>query len=69
MTRAEPVTRAEPMPPTTRAKPVIPTTQVGPVTVVGLDAAGAPPHPALAPVLAAAGLVVGAARHLAAVPV
>ncbi|WP_051708102.1 bifunctional cobalt-precorrin-7 (C(5))-methyltransferase/cobalt-precorrin-6B (C(15))-methyltransferase [Micromonospora parva] len=57
------------MPPTTRAKPVIPTTQVGPVTVVGLDAAGAPPHPALAPVLAAAGLVVGAARHLAAVPV
>ncbi|GGO28017.1 precorrin-6y C5,15-methyltransferase subunit CbiE [Micromonospora parathelypteridis] len=40
-----------------------------PVTVVGLDAAGATPHPALAPVLAAAGLVVGAARHLAAVPV
>ncbi|WP_410817732.1 precorrin-6y C5,15-methyltransferase (decarboxylating) subunit CbiE [Micromonospora sp. 050-3] len=39
------------------------------VTVVGLDAAGAPPHPALAPVLATAGLVVGAARHLAAVPV
>ncbi|TNH31672.1 precorrin-6y C5,15-methyltransferase (decarboxylating) subunit CbiE [Micromonospora orduensis] len=39
------------------------------VTVVGLDAAGAPPHPALAPVLAAAGLVVGAARHLASVPV
>ncbi|MET8044944.1 precorrin-6y C5,15-methyltransferase (decarboxylating) subunit CbiE [Micromonospora sp. NPDC005215] len=39
------------------------------VTVVGLDAAGAPPHPALAPVLAAAGLVVGAARHLAVVPV
>ncbi|MEU5781217.1 precorrin-6y C5,15-methyltransferase (decarboxylating) subunit CbiE [Micromonospora lupini] len=39
------------------------------VTVVGLDAAGAPPHPALAPALAAAGLVVGAARHLAAVPV
>ena len=39
------------------------------VTVVGLDAAGAPPHPALTPVLAAAGLVVGAARHLAAVPV
>ncbi|MEU4531854.1 precorrin-6y C5,15-methyltransferase (decarboxylating) subunit CbiE [Micromonospora ureilytica] len=39
------------------------------VTVVGLDAAGAPPHPALAPVLAAAGLVVGAARHLAAVSV
>ncbi|NYH41282.1 precorrin-6Y C5,15-methyltransferase (decarboxylating) [Micromonospora jinlongensis] len=40
-----------------------------PVSVVGLDAAGAPAHPALAPVLAAAGLVVGAARHLAAVPV
>lgn len=39
------------------------------VTVVGLDAAGAPPHPALAPVLATAGLVVGAARHLAVVPV
>ncbi|MET7708643.1 precorrin-6y C5,15-methyltransferase (decarboxylating) subunit CbiE [Micromonospora sp. NPDC005413] len=39
------------------------------VTVVGLDAAGAPPHPVLAPVLAAAGLIVGAARHLAAVPV
>ncbi|WP_374557453.1 precorrin-6y C5,15-methyltransferase (decarboxylating) subunit CbiE [Micromonospora sp. RHAY321] len=42
---------------------------VTPVTVVGLDAVGAPPHPALAPALAAAGLVVGAARHLAAVPV
>ncbi|MDG4781642.1 precorrin-6y C5,15-methyltransferase (decarboxylating) subunit CbiE [Micromonospora sp. WMMD961] len=39
------------------------------VTVVGLDAAGASPHPALAPALATAGLVVGAARHLAAVPV
>ncbi|MEU7924186.1 precorrin-6y C5,15-methyltransferase (decarboxylating) subunit CbiE [Micromonospora sp. NPDC049107] len=39
------------------------------VTVVGLDAAGAPPHPALASALAGAGLVVGAARHLAAVPV
>ncbi|MFY1615536.1 precorrin-6y C5,15-methyltransferase (decarboxylating) subunit CbiE [Micromonospora sp. WMMD736] len=39
------------------------------VTVVGLDAAGAPPHPALAPALAGAGLVVGAARHLAAVSV
>ncbi|MGV9213585.1 precorrin-6y C5,15-methyltransferase (decarboxylating) subunit CbiE [Micromonospora sp. RB23] len=38
------------------------------VTVVGLDAAGAPPHPALTPALAGAGLVVGAARHLAAVP-
>ncbi|MFG1866572.1 precorrin-6y C5,15-methyltransferase (decarboxylating) subunit CbiE [Micromonospora arborensis] len=44
-------------------------TGVDPVTVVGLDAVGAPPHPALAPVLATAGLVVGAARHLAAVPV
>ncbi|MEU1248031.1 precorrin-6y C5,15-methyltransferase (decarboxylating) subunit CbiE [Micromonospora arida] len=44
-------------------------TPVAPVTVVGLDAAGAPAHPALAPVLATAGLVVGAARHLAAVPV
>ncbi|WP_406081708.1 precorrin-6y C5,15-methyltransferase (decarboxylating) subunit CbiE [Micromonospora sp. NBC_00858] len=42
---------------------------VTPVTVIGLDAAGAPPHPALAPALAAAALVVGAARHLAAVPV
>nr|WP_323178412.1 precorrin-6y C5,15-methyltransferase (decarboxylating) subunit CbiE [Micromonospora lupini] len=39
------------------------------VTVVGLDAVGAPAHPALAPALAGAGLVVGAARHLAAVPV
>ncbi|MFF0233075.1 precorrin-6y C5,15-methyltransferase (decarboxylating) subunit CbiE [Micromonospora sp. NPDC005254] len=39
------------------------------VTVVGVDAAGAPPHPALAPALAGAGLVVGAARHLAAVSV
>ncbi|WP_328654085.1 precorrin-6y C5,15-methyltransferase (decarboxylating) subunit CbiE [Micromonospora sp. NBC_00330] len=46
-----------------------PLTPVTAVTVVGLDAAGAPPHPALAPVLATAGLVVGAARHLAAVPV
>ncbi|MFI6781309.1 precorrin-6y C5,15-methyltransferase (decarboxylating) subunit CbiE [Micromonospora sp. NPDC050276] len=46
-----------------------PTAPVTGVTVVGLDAAGAPPHPALAPVLATAGLVVGAARHLAAVPV
>ncbi|PZF99583.1 bifunctional cobalt-precorrin-7 (C(5))-methyltransferase/cobalt-precorrin-6B (C(15))-methyltransferase [Micromonospora deserti] len=32
-----------------------------------MDAAGAPPHPAAAPALACAGLVVGAARHLAAV--
>ncbi|MFG3556086.1 precorrin-6y C5,15-methyltransferase (decarboxylating) subunit CbiE [Micromonospora sp. NPDC047557] len=39
------------------------------VTVVGVDAAGAPPHPALAPALAGAGLVVGAARHLATVSV
>ncbi|MEU1643665.1 precorrin-6y C5,15-methyltransferase (decarboxylating) subunit CbiE [Micromonospora zamorensis] len=46
-----------------------PTAQATGVTVVGLDAVGAPPHPALAPLLAAAGLVVGAARHLAAVPV
>ncbi|MGC5321244.1 precorrin-6y C5,15-methyltransferase (decarboxylating) subunit CbiE [Micromonospora arida] len=46
-----------------------PVASVTAVTVVGLDAAGAPPHPALAPVLATAGLVVGAARHLAAVPV
>lgn len=46
-----------------------PMTPVTPVTVVGLDATGAPPHPTLAPVLATAGLVVGAARHLAAVPV
>ncbi|MFI6255632.1 precorrin-6y C5,15-methyltransferase (decarboxylating) subunit CbiE [Micromonospora zamorensis] len=45
------------------------TAQATGVTVVGLDAVGAPPHPALAPLLAAAGLVVGAARHLAAVPV
>ncbi|MEW2147264.1 precorrin-6y C5,15-methyltransferase (decarboxylating) subunit CbiE, partial [Micromonospora vinacea] len=50
----------------TRMASVAPTVAV---TVVGLDAAGAPPHPALAPVLATAGLVVGAARHLAAVPV
>lgn len=45
------------------------TAQAAGVTVIGLDAAGAPPHPALAPLLSAAGLVVGAARHLAAVPV
>ncbi|MEU1394511.1 precorrin-6y C5,15-methyltransferase (decarboxylating) subunit CbiE [Micromonospora zamorensis] len=45
------------------------TAQAAGVTVVGLDAAGAPPHPALAPLLTAAGLVVGAARHLTAVPV
>ncbi|MEU4400870.1 precorrin-6y C5,15-methyltransferase (decarboxylating) subunit CbiE [Micromonospora orduensis] len=48
---------------------VTPTGRATGVTVVGLDAAGAPPHPALAPVLAAAGLVVGAARHLASAPV
>lgn len=52
----------------TRMASVTPVAPVTAVTVVGLDAAGAPPHPALAPVLAAAGLVVGAARHLAAVP-
>lgn len=39
------------------------------VTVAGVDAAGNPAHPALAAELARAGLVVGAARHLAAVPV
>ncbi|WP_234591523.1 precorrin-6y C5,15-methyltransferase (decarboxylating) subunit CbiE [Micromonospora sp. MH99] len=39
------------------------------VTVVGVDAAGAPPHPAVVPALAGAGLVVGAARHLATVSV
>ncbi|MFG2052769.1 precorrin-6y C5,15-methyltransferase (decarboxylating) subunit CbiE [Micromonospora sp. NPDC048930] len=39
------------------------------VTVGGMDAAGRPAHPALAEALAGAGLVVGAARHLAAVPV
>nr|WP_088964568.1 precorrin-6y C5,15-methyltransferase (decarboxylating) subunit CbiE [Micromonospora purpureochromogenes] len=39
------------------------------VTVVGIDAAGRPAHPGLAEALAAAELVVGAARHLAAVPV
>ncbi|WP_433281039.1 precorrin-6y C5,15-methyltransferase (decarboxylating) subunit CbiE [Micromonospora sp. CA-244673] len=38
------------------------------VLVAGIDAAGRPAHPALAPALAGAGLVVGAARHLAAVP-
>jgi precorrin-6Y C5,15-methyltransferase (decarboxylating) len=39
------------------------------VIVAGIDAAGRPAHPALAEALAGAGLVVGAARHLAAVPV
>ncbi|MEH0827717.1 precorrin-6y C5,15-methyltransferase (decarboxylating) subunit CbiE [Micromonospora sp. CPCC 205739] len=39
------------------------------VTVVGIDAAGGPAHPGLAEALATAGLVVGAARHLAAAPV
>lgn len=39
------------------------------VLVAGVDAAGRPAHPALAQALAGAGLVVGAARHLAAVPV
>ncbi|MGC4798088.1 precorrin-6y C5,15-methyltransferase (decarboxylating) subunit CbiE [Micromonospora saelicesensis] len=53
----------------TRMASVTSAAPVTAVTVVGLDAAGAPPHPTLAPVLATAGLVVGAARHLAAVPV
>ncbi|MBQ0993956.1 precorrin-6y C5,15-methyltransferase (decarboxylating) subunit CbiE [Micromonospora sp. H61] len=53
----------------TRVAPTTPLAPVTAVTVVGLDAAGAPPHPALAPVLATAALVVGAARHLAVVPV
>ncbi|MFR9778100.1 precorrin-6y C5,15-methyltransferase (decarboxylating) subunit CbiE [Micromonospora sp. MS34] len=44
-----------------------PTVSAVPVTVVGVDAAGRPAHPALAGLLADAGLVVGAARHLAAV--
>ncbi|WP_376787224.1 precorrin-6y C5,15-methyltransferase (decarboxylating) subunit CbiE [Micromonospora halotolerans] len=39
------------------------------VLVAGIDAAGRPAHPALVAALAGAGLVVGAARHLAAVPV
>ncbi|MCN0181346.1 bifunctional cobalt-precorrin-7 (C(5))-methyltransferase/cobalt-precorrin-6B (C(15))-methyltransferase, partial [Salinispora arenicola] len=39
------------------------------VTVAGVDAAGNPAHPDLVTALARAGLVVGAARHLAAVPV
>ncbi|MGN9804688.1 precorrin-6y C5,15-methyltransferase (decarboxylating) subunit CbiE [Micromonospora sp. L32] len=39
------------------------------VTVVGIDAAGRPAYPGLAEALATAGLVVGGARHLAAVPV
>ncbi|MDO3705231.1 precorrin-6y C5,15-methyltransferase (decarboxylating) subunit CbiE [Micromonospora sp. C28SCA-DRY-2] len=39
------------------------------LTVVGVDAAGRPAHPGLAATLAGAGLVVGAARHLAALPV
>ncbi|GGR94727.1 precorrin-6y C5,15-methyltransferase subunit CbiE [Micromonospora fulviviridis] len=39
------------------------------VLVAGIDAAGRPADPALAEALAGAGLVVGAARHLAAVPV
>ncbi|MEV1132185.1 precorrin-6y C5,15-methyltransferase (decarboxylating) subunit CbiE [Agromyces sp. NPDC049794] len=38
------------------------------VTVVGIDAAGRPPHPGALTALAGARLVVGAARHLAAVP-
>nr|WP_225853922.1 precorrin-6y C5,15-methyltransferase (decarboxylating) subunit CbiE [Micromonospora sp. AMSO31t] len=39
------------------------------VVVAGVDAAGRPAHPVLAQALAGAGLMVGAARHLAAVPV
>ncbi|MGB2567195.1 precorrin-6y C5,15-methyltransferase (decarboxylating) subunit CbiE [Micromonospora citrea] len=38
------------------------------VTVVGIDAAGRPPHPDAHDALARARLVVGAARHLAALP-
>ncbi|MFG2049002.1 precorrin-6y C5,15-methyltransferase (decarboxylating) subunit CbiE [Micromonospora sp. NPDC048935] len=66
------MSRTSPDPLVTAAGPDPLATAAGPdalVTVVGLDAAGAPPHPALAPALAGAGLVVGAARHLAAVPV
>ncbi|MEV4482586.1 precorrin-6y C5,15-methyltransferase (decarboxylating) subunit CbiE [Micromonospora coxensis] len=40
-----------------------------PITVVGIDAAGRPPHPGARDALARARLVVGAARHLAALPV
>ncbi|WP_348774289.1 precorrin-6y C5,15-methyltransferase (decarboxylating) subunit CbiE [Micromonospora sp. WMMD987] len=40
-----------------------------PVLVLGVDAAGRPSPPAALAALAGAGLVVGAARHLAAVPV
>lgn len=39
------------------------------LTVVGIDAADVSPRPGLAEALAGAGLVVGAARHLATVPV
>lgn len=39
------------------------------MTVAGVDAAGNPTHPAVAAELVRAGLVVGAARHLAAAPV
>nr|WP_231921486.1 precorrin-6y C5,15-methyltransferase (decarboxylating) subunit CbiE [Micromonospora auratinigra] len=49
--------------------PVAPAVGGAVVTVAGVDAAGTPAHPALAGALAGAGLVVGAARHLAAVPV
>ncbi|GLZ61185.1 precorrin-6y C5,15-methyltransferase (decarboxylating) subunit CbiE [Micromonospora sp. NBRC 107095] len=75
MTPAESVTPAASVASVTPAASVAsvtPAASVDPVsvvTVVGLDAAGTPPHPALAPVLAAAGLVVGAARHLAGVSV
>ncbi|MEU8300752.1 precorrin-6y C5,15-methyltransferase (decarboxylating) subunit CbiE [Micromonospora sp. NPDC048909] len=40
----------------------------GGVTVVGIDAGGRPANPELAEALAGAGLVVGAARHLAVAP-
>ncbi|MFE9655157.1 precorrin-6y C5,15-methyltransferase (decarboxylating) subunit CbiE [Micromonospora sp. NPDC006431] len=55
---------------TARVSPPAPPVPGGAVvTVVGVDAAGRPAHPGLADVLADAGLVVGAARHLAAAPV
>ncbi|MFC4147488.1 precorrin-6y C5,15-methyltransferase (decarboxylating) subunit CbiE [Micromonospora mangrovi] len=57
----------------TRSAAAVPSAAAGPVagalvTVVGVDAAGRPAHPGLGPALADAGLVVGAARHLAASP-
>ncbi|WP_348651048.1 precorrin-6y C5,15-methyltransferase (decarboxylating) subunit CbiE [Micromonospora sp. WMMD812] len=44
------------------------TSEPATVTVVGIDAAGRPPYPGLEAAVVGAGLVVGAARHLAAVP-